>query len=208
MKHKSDKADGNTERWTADFEHVYKAVDAIIDLRNSTLCELITQALEHQGRLPDKVRQACDGLVQPADLDAIEAAVQSRLNRHAMLARHARILGGVSLPETLRWDPLIEALCAQLQQATDEYKKSPQVKAQAIEDAGGELVFRASQGDDYQQGLIAMTEALSVVWPSAGLRDKAEGEVQYMALMVRHTRILRPIECDAGWVGLIEALCD
>lgn len=208
MNHESGKADGNAERWKADFEHVYKAVDAVVDVRNSTLCDLITQALEHQGHLPDKVRQACEGLVQPEALDAIEAAAQSRLNRHAMLTRHARILGGVSLPETLCWDPLIEALCAQLQQATDEYKKSPQVKAQAIEVAGGELVFRASQGDDYQQGLITMTEALSVVWPGAGLRDKAEGEAQYKALMKRHARILRPIECDAGWVRLIQALCD
>lgn len=200
--------DANAVRWKADFEYVYKAVDAIIDVRNSTLCELITQALERQGHLPDDVRQACEGLVQPQALDAIEAAVQRRLKRQAMLARHERILGGVSLPETLSWDPLIGALCEHLQQATDEYKQSPQVKAHAIQDADGALVFRGSLGDDYQQGLIAMTEALSVMWPDAGLRDKAEGEAQYKALMKRHALILRPIECDAGWVGLIQALCD
>lgn len=209
-------APSNAEERRDDFEHVYKAVDARYDVRNSVLCELISQALEYQGRLPETARQTYGDLVQPQAFDAIEVAALDRLQsragrrqRQRLRERHARILGNVDLPTSLRWDPIIHTLCALLQQATDLSCKSPQVQAVQIKDGDGDLIFRVVACDEYQRGLIAMAEGLSVSWPAPGLKDKTEGEARYQELKRTHGRIIqRGLECDVGWVALITVLCD
>jgi len=215
-----DLAQGNAQERRDDFESVYKAVDARYDVRNPVLCELISQALEHQGRLPEKAREEYGELVQAQAFDAIEAAalerLQSRagrLRRQRMRERHARILGDIELPASLRWDPIIHTLCDELQNATDRSRKSTpvhhQVQMLEIRDGDGDLIFRVSACDEYQRGLIAMAEALSASWPAPGLTDKAEGDARYQELKRKHVRIIgRGLECDAGWVGLISVLCD
>jgi hypothetical protein len=211
-----DLAQGHAEEWREDFEHVYKTVDESQDVRNSVLCELISQALEHQGHLPDQARQTYGDLVQPQAFAAIEAAALARIQsragrrrRQRMRARHERILGNVELPASLRWDPIIHALCSLLQQATHLSSNSPQVQALEVKVRDGDLSFRVSECDDYQRGLITMAEALSASWPSSGLTDTAEGDARYQALKQKHGRIIgRGLECDAGWVGLISVLCD
>ena len=97
-----DLAQGHAEEWREDFEHVYKTVDESQDVRNSVLCELISQALEHQGHLPDQARQTYGDLVQPQAFAAIEAAALARIQsragrrrRQRMRARHERILGKI-----------------------------------------------------------------------------------------------------------------
>ena len=211
-----DLAQGNAEERRDDCEHIVKALDARYDVRNSVLCELISHALEHQGRLPEKARQTYGDQVQPQVFDAIEAAaldrLQSRAGRHLrqrMRERHARILGDIELPTSLRWDPIILTLCSLLQQTTDISSKYPQVHALEIKDVDGALVFRVSACDEYQRGLIAMAEALSASWPAPGLKDDAEGKARYKELKTQHGRILgQGLECDAGWINLITVLCD
>ena len=135
---------------------------------------------------------------------------EGQRRRQRMRGRHEQILRDVELPQTLRWDPFIQALCALLQQATDGHSKSPQVQAVQIKDADGDLVFRVSACDDYQRGLVAMAEALSITWPAPRGMDPAEGEARYQDLMEQHGRILGKsgLECNAGWIGLITVLCD
>lgn len=211
-----ERAQGNAQEWREDFESVYNAVDARYDVRNSILCEMISQALEHQGRLPEKARQEYGNLVQPQAFDAIEAATCERLQsragrywRQRLRERHARILGDIDLPANLRWDPIIRTLCDELQHTTDRSPKSPQLRALEIKDSDGDLIFRVSDCNEYQRGLITMAEALSTSWPAPGLKGKAEGEARYQELKRKHGRIIgRGLECDAGWVGLISVLCD
>jgi hypothetical protein len=199
---------------TADFWHVFRAVDKAFDVRNPILCELITVALDNAGKLPTEMRKKYNNQVQPQAFDAIDQAVQQlrkgckgEHRRQSMRARHAHILGNVLLDCDDDWDPIINVLCEKLQQATDQ-RKAPQVRALLVKDDGGELLFRVSEANEYQRGLIAMAEALS---PAAGgeIGGVADVEAKYKSLIAQHARILARVgpECDYGWLDLIFALC-